>query len=291
MFLYLYNIYYLCNLNVFSVKIKEVVNALERFAPLPLQAGFDNAGLQIGLTEAEVSGALLCLDVTEQIVDEAIGLGCNLIVSHHPLIFHKLARIIGEDDVQRTVMKAIENHVTIVSMHTNLDSAKGGVNHKMAEKMGLNRLRFFGKEQTVEVPAADEQEKPMIVEGGEGVIGEFVEPMAADDFIIMLKRVFNVECVMANQLLRREIKTVALCGGSGAFLLSEAIAQKADAFVTGEMSYHDYFGHDQEIQIAVIGHYQSEQFTNEVFREIIERECPGVKCYLTKTNTNPIIYL
>jgi dinuclear metal center YbgI/SA1388 family protein len=273
------------------VKIIEVVNALERFAPLPLQAGFDNAGLQIGLTEAEVSGALLCLDVTEQIVDEAVGLGCNLIVSHHPLIFHKLARIIGENEVQRTVMKAIENHVTIVSMHTNMDSAKGGVNHKIAEKMELDHVRFFGKEQTVEAPVADGQQTATIVEGGEGVIGEFKEPMAADDFIIMLKRVFDVECVMANQLLRREIKSVAVCGGSGSFLLPEAIAQKADAFVTGEMNYHDYFGHDQEIQIAVIGHYQSEQYTNEVFREIIKKQCPGVKCYLTKTNTNPIIYL
>lgn len=273
------------------MKIIEVVNALERFAPLPLQAGFDNAGLQIGLTEAEVSGALLCLDVTGQIVDEAIGLGCNLIVSHHPLIFHKLARIIGENEVQRTVMKAIENHVAIVSMHTNMDSVKGGVNHKMAEKMELRELRFFGKEQTVEVPAADGQHEPVTVEGGEGVIGEFEEPMAADDFIIMLKRVFDVECVMANQLLRREIKSVALCGGAGSFLLPEAVARKADAFVTGEMSYHDYFGHDQEIQIAVIGHYQSEQFTNEVFRDVINKQCPGVKCHLTKTNTNPIIYL
>lgn len=273
------------------MKIREVVYALERFAPLPLQAGFDNAGLQVGLTEAEVSGALLCLDITEQIVDEAIGLGCNLIVSHHPLIFHKLARVVGENDVQRTVMKAIENHIVIVSMHTNMDCAKGGVNHKIAEKMGLDNLRFFGKEQIVEAPAMEGEATPVMVEGGEGVIGEFERPMAADDFIIMLKRVFNVECVMANQLLRRDIKTVAVCGGSGSFLLQEAVTQKADAFVTGEMQYHDYFDHEQEIQIAVIGHYQSEQYTNEVFREIIEDQCPGVKCYLTKTNTNPIIYL
>lgn len=273
------------------MKIREVVNALERFAPLPLQAGYDNAGLQVGLTEAEVSGALLCLDVTEGVVDEAIALGCNLIVSHHPLIFHKLARIVGEDEVQRTVMKAIVNQVAIVSMHTNMDSAKGGVNYKIAEKMGLSRLKPLGKEQQAEASSAGEQGCPIMVQGSEGVIGELAPPMAADDFIIMLKRVFNVECVMANRLLRREIKTVALCGGSGSFLLSEAVGRGADAFVTGEMHYHDYFGHDQQIQIAVIGHYQSEQYTNEVFRDIIERDCPGVRCYLSKINTNPIIYL
>lgn len=129
------------------------------------------------------------------------------------------------------------------------------------------------------------------MEGGEGVIGELPEAIAADDLIIMLKRAFDVESVMANQLLRRPIRTVALCGGAGDFLLDEAIRQGADAFVTGEMHYHQYFGHEQQIQIAVIGHYQSEQFTNEIFRDIITKECPGVKCYLTRTNTNPIIYL
>ena len=96
---------------------------------------------------------------------------------------------------------------------------------------------------------------------------------------------------MANQLLRRPIRRIAVCGGAGDFLLDEAIVHGADAFVTGEMHYHQYFGHEQQIQIAVIGHYQSEQFTNEVFRDVIEKQCPGVKCYLTRTNTNPIIYL
>lgn len=272
------------------MKIIEVVNALERFAPLPLQASWDNAGVQTGLTEAwEVSGALLCLDVTERIVDEAIARGCNLIVSHHPLIFHKLARLSGEDYVQRTVMKAIENHICIVSMHTNMDAARGGVNFKIAEKMGLKGLRFFGTQQQATTTGEDGEKQT--VDGGDGVIGTLPEAMAADDFVLMLKRTFDVECVMANELLRRPIARVALCGGAGDFLLPDAIAAGADAFVTGEMHYHQYFGHEQEIQIAVIGHYQSEQFTNEIFRDIILENCPGVKCCLTQTNTNPIIYL
>ncbi len=262
------------------MKIKEVVNALERFAPLPLQADFDNAGLQVGLTEAELSGALLCLDVTEKIVDEAISLGCNLIVAHHPLIFHALKCISDQNDVQRTVIKAIEHHITIVAMHTNLDSAKGGVNYKIAEKMGLENLSFIGTEQMVDG-----------VDGGEGVIGSFSEPMAADDFVLMLKKVFEVECVQANELLRRPIRRVALCGGSGSFLLNNALEAGADAFVTGEMHYHEYFGMEQRIQLAVIGHYQSEQFTNEIFRQVIEAQVSGAKCYLTQVNTNPIIYL
>ena len=264
----------------YDVKIKEVVFALERFAPLPLQESYDNAGLQVGLTEVEASGALLCLDVTPKIVDEAVACGCNLIVSHHPLIFHKLAHITDEDEVQITIRKAIENHVTVVSMHTNMDSAQGGVNHKIAEKLGLNDLRFFGKQNTVDG-----------VQGGDGVIGEFDEPIAADDLIIMLKRDFDVECVMANELLRRPISKIAICGGAGSFMLDDAITAGADAFITGEMHYHEYFGRNQQIQIAVIGHYQSEQYTNEIFKTIIEDKCPGVECKLTKINTNPIIYL
>lgn len=261
------------------MKIKEVVDALERFAPLPLQESYDNAGLQVGLTEAEVSGALLCLDVTEAVVDEAVALGCNLIVSHHPLIFHALKHVTYENDVQCAVAKALKNDVTVVSMHTNMDNAPGGVNFKIAEKMGLEGCRFFAQKAVCGIDC------------GSGVIGSLPEQVAADDFIIMLKRTFDVECVQCNQLLRRPIKTVAVCGGAGSFLLGDAIAEGADAFVTGEMHYHEYFGHEQDIQIAVIGHYQSEQFTNEIFKEIIERECKGVKAYLTKTNTNPIIYL
>ena len=272
-----------------SVKIYQVVDALEHYAPLPLQEGYDNAGLQVGLTEAvEVSGALLCLDVTETVVDEAIRKGCNLIVSHHPLIFRKLARISDENYVQRTVRKAIKNDITIVSMHTNMDAAKGGVNFKIAEKLGLRNLRFFGGEKEIDG-----------VKGGEGVIGEITDEtdtlhadgIAADDLVLMLRERFQAECVQCNQLLRRPIRKVALCGGAGSFLLDAAIAAGADAFITGEMHYHEFFGHEQEIQICVIGHYQSEQFTSEIFRSIITEKCPGVKCEISEVNTNPIIYL
>ena len=265
------------------MKINKVVDALEQYAPLPLQEGYDNAGLQVGLTETvEVSGALLCLDVTEQVVDEAIEKGCNLIVSHHPLIFRKLARIADENYVQRTVRKAIKHDIAIVSMHTNMDAATGGVNFKIAEKLGLKHLQFFAGEKEVDG-----------VKGGEGVMGEVSEAAgwAADDLVLLLREKFGAECVQCNQLLRRPIRRVALCGGAGSFLLDAAVAAGADAFITGEMHYHEFFGHEQEIQICVIGHYQSEQFTSEIFKSIIEEKCPGVKCFISEVNTNPIIYL
>jgi dinuclear metal center YbgI/SA1388 family protein len=260
------------------VKIQDVVVALERFAPLPLQEGFDNAGLQVGLTETDVSGALLCLDVTEAVIDEAISLGCNLIVSHHPLLFHPLKQISDKNDVQRMVRKAIRNDITILSMHTNIDNAVGGVNYKIAEKLGLEECQLFCEKQVGDI------------QGGSGVVGVFTEPMGAKAFIRRMKAVFGVMCVMGNELLQRPIRKVAICGGAGSFLLPEAIAMGADAFITGEMHYHEYFAHEQEIQIAVIGHYQSEQYTAELFAEILHASCPELKTYITSINTNPIHY-
>ncbi len=256
-----------------------MLSALERFAPLPLQESWDNAGLQVGLTETEVSGALLCLDVTEQIVDEAVRKGCNLIVSHHPLLFRGLKTISDLTDVQRTVMKAIQQQICVVSMHTNMDNAKAGVNFKIAEKLGLQQVQFFAS-KTVDG-----------IEAGSGVVGMLTEPLAAYDFVKAVKKAFDVECALCNQLLRRPIQKVAICGGAGDFLLDAALAEGADAFITGEMHYHQYFGYEQRIQICVIGHYQSEQFTTEIFRDIILRECSGVKTCIAETCTNPILYL
>lgn len=260
------------------MKIKDVIEALERFAPLPLQEDWDNAGLQVGLTEAEVSGVLLCLDVTEEVVDEAVQKGCNIIVSHHPLIFRGLRCVSDANYVQRSVIKAIKNDIVIVSMHTNLDAAQGGVNHKMAEKLGLQNVRFLNPQMKAGV------------ECGVGVIGELPEAMPAADFLALVKKTFKTGCVISNPLLGRPVKTVALGGGACGEFLGDAIAVKADAFVVGEMRYHDYFGHDDEIQIATIGHYESEQYTMELMRDVIAESCKGVTCAITEVNTNPLRY-
>ena len=109
--------------------------------------------------------------------------------------------------------------------------------------------------------------------------------------MLKVKKAFGVECAMTNELLRRKVSRVAICGGAGDFLLDEAVAAGADAFITGEMHYHQYFGYEQRVQICVIGHYQSEQFTTEVFRDIISERCPGVRTEIAETCTNPIYYL
>ena len=364
------------------MKIKEIVSALDRFAPLPLQDGFDNAGLQIGLTEAEATGALLCLDVTEAVLDEAIALGCNLVISHHPLIFKGYKSIIGKDYVERCILKAIRNDMVLYAAHTNLDNAKGGVNYKIAEKIGLKHLQvlepkrnsllklvtfvpieqaervrkalfaagcgniggydscsynlkgegtfragenthpFCGsigelhREEEVRIEtilpsykkgevvrallSAHPYEEPAFdlyplenewTQAGAGIVGELETPETELEFLKRIKKIFEVECVKHNRLTGREIQKVALCGGAGAFLIPQAIRSGADIFITGEIKYHDYFGHEDEILLAEIGHYESEQYTKEIFYSIIRDLFPNFALHLSKINTNPIKYL
>jgi len=258
------------------VKIKEIIKALEVFAPLPLQEGYDNAGLQVGLSEAECSGALLCLDVTEAVLEEAVSKGRNLVVAHHPLVFRPLKHVTDQTYVERCLRFAIKNDIAIYAAHTNLDNAEGGVNFEIAERLQLQGVKMLLDNGNG---------------GGSGVIGELAEPMASEDFVAKVKAVFNVECAMCNAYLSRPIRKVALCGGAGDFLLLDALANDADAFITGEMHYHQYFGMEDKLQIVVIGHYQSEQFTMNLIQKILDEKFPQLQTTITSVNTNPIQYI
>ena len=262
------------------MNVKEVAQTLERFAPLPLQESYDNAGLQIGLTDAqEVSGVLLCLDVTEAVIDEAKAMGCNLIVSHHPLMFRPVKRIDGQTMVTRCIAKAIAANIAIYSAHTNLDNADDGVNYCIAGHIGLIETSPLR-------PVNDGGQD------GSGLIGILPEPMAADAFLKLIKDEFKVKCLMHNGCSpTRLIKKVALCGGAGDFLLDDAIAAGADAFLTGEMGYHHFFGYENRICIGVLGHYQSEQYTVDLLAEILHKYLPDLRIEKTSIDTNPIQYL
>ncbi len=261
------------------MKIRDIIGALEQFAPLSLQDDFDNAGMQIGLTvDAESSGVLLCLDVTEEVLEEAKAKGCNLVVSHHPLLFHSMKKITGEDYVQRCVISSIRNGVNIYSAHTNLDNAPGGVNYQIAETIGLTDI----------LPLRAHSE---VAGAGSGVIGCLPEAMDREDFIVMIKERFDVGSVRFNSWNGEQVSKVALCGGAGAFLIPDAIRQGADVFVTGEIGYHRFFGYDEVIQLMEIGHFESERYTIDLLENIIKTRCPGVKLLKTEVETNPMNYL
>lgn len=259
------------------MKIRQITSALEEFAPLALQDGYDNAGLQIGLAkDAEATGALLCLDVTEDVVDEAIQRGCNLIVSHHPLIFRPLKHITGSDYIERTIIKAIKNDISIYSAHTNLDSAENGVNYKIAEKLGVQNIEWLN-------PKGDC--------AGEGIIGTLPAPMPKEQFLEKVKDTFCLSSLRINRWTGETVSRVALCGGAGAFLIPNAIAKGADAFLTGEIGYHRFFGYDSTILLMELGHFESEQYTTEILKKVIADVAPELPIFTTSVNTNPIKYL
>ena len=257
------------------MKLREVIAALEHLAPLRLQDEWDNSGLQVGFPEAEIDSVLVCLDITEAVVDEAIAAKCNLIVSHHPLIFKALRQVSDATYQQRCVVKALAAGISIYSAHTSLDNAPGGVNHRIAALLGLQKLRWLS-------PRDGE-------DAGSGLVGELPasEPDAA--FLARVQRTFGVQCLQHSALDGRQVRRVAVCGGAGAFLLHDAVCAGADCFLSGEFHYHDYF-ENQGVLLAELGHYQSEQFTQDLLLEYLHKTCPGLTVRKTAINTNPICY-
>lgn len=257
------------------MKIRQIIDALEDFAPLALQDGFDNAGLQIGLTkDVDATGVLLCLDVTEAVIDEALSRGCNMVVSHHPLLFHPLKSITGKDYVERVVIKAIQNNIVLYAAHTNLDNAPGGVNYKMAEKLQLTVLEWLEPKQGME--------------GGSGLVGELPTAMTQQAFVKRVKETFRVDSIRYNEWKGQQVKRVALCGGAGAFLIPKAIEKGADVFITGEIGYHRFFGYEDSILLMELGHYESEQYTLELLHDIVVKAAPELPICFTAVKTNPI---
>lgn len=257
------------------MRLKEIVAALERLAPLRLQDEWDNSGLQVGFPESEISGILVCLDITEAVVDEAVAKGANLIVSHHPLLFKPLRQVSDATYQQRCVVRALSAGISIYSAHTSLDNAPGGVNHRIAQLLGLQDLRWL-------VPLAGE-------DAGSGLVGVLPQPETDQAFFARVKRLFGVQCLRHSATDGRQIRRVALCGGAGAFLLRDAIAAGADCFLSGEFHYHDYF-ENGGVLLCELGHYQSEQYTRDLLQEYLAANCPGVRVVKTDLDTNPTCY-
>lgn len=266
------------------MKIREITDAIEQYAPLRLQEEWDNAGIQVGNPDADITGALLCTDATEAVVAEAIDRGFNLVIAHHPLIFRGLKKIMGRTPVERAVAMAIKHDITIYSAHTNMDSAWQGVSFRMADKIGMKNVRFLDDNP---VDAYGEQES---TSAGCGVIGD-IEPMAAREVLKRVKAAFEVGAVRYSGDGDSIISRVALCGGAGGFLLDKAVAQGAQLYVTADMRYHDFLDNAQRIVVADIGHYESEHFTKEIFLEIIQKKNPTFAVDFAKKETNQVNYL
>lgn len=263
--------------------VKDITNLLEELAPLSWAEEFDNVGLLVGDPQSTVSGILVSLDTLENVVEEAIAKNANMIVSFHPIIFKGLKQLTPTDYVSKVVLKCIHNGISIYSMHTALDNASLGVNHEIAERLGL---------QKVEVLINNPNLKPQTPDGalGMGRIGLLPEAMEERDFLKHLKAIFSTPCIKHSQLVGKKIKKVAVLGGSGAFAIDNAKYCKADAYVTSDLKYHDFFKAENNILLADIGHYESEQFTKNLLVGYLKKKIPNFAISLSESNTNPIKY-
>ncbi len=364
------------------LKIRDIITFLETIAPQGNQESYDNCGLLTGNEDWTVTGILTTLDCTENVIDEAIDRKCNLIISHHPIIFKGLKKITGQNYVERTVIKSIKNDVAIYAIHTNLDNVYKGVNGKIAEKLRLINTRILSpkrntlsklvtfapvesahniltalhhagagtigkykncsfssvgigsflptgnanpaigiidkiekvEEQRIEVLFPTLLENKILSclksahpyeevayyisnlenenqEVGAGMVGELEtseEPLA---FLSRLKSVLNTPSIRHTSILNKTIKKIALCGGSGSFLLQDAIRSRADLYISSDFKYHEFFDADNKIVIADIGHYESEQFTKELLKDVLTEKFPTFAINFSITPTNPISYL
>ena len=364
------------------MKLKELCSCLEEWAPLAYQESYDNSGLILGDDSVELTGVLVSLDCVEDVVDEAIARGCNLIVSHHPIVFKGLKSLTGKSYVERTLLKAIKNDIALYAIHTNLDNIHTGVNKMLADKIGLvntqvlapkkelikqlvtyvptlnaefvrnelfkigagafaeysessfsvsgngtfkgseNSNPVLGKKGIREEPIEERIEIvfPAFMESlvlstlkkyhpyeevaysvftidnenkniGSGMIAELLEPQNPLDFLKLLKKNLKADGIRYTSVVNKQIKKVAICGGSGSFLLQAAIRSGADIFITGDFKYHEFFDAENKILIADVGHYESEQYTKDLIADFLSEKFPKFAIHLSEVNTNPINYL
>ena len=364
------------------MKISEITSCLEKFAPLKYQESYDNAGLIVGDKNTEIEKALICVDVTEKIIGEAIETKSKLVIAHHPLIFNGIKKITGKNYVERIIIKAIKNDIAIYAAHTNFDNSFYGVNSILSKKIGLTNTKILNAKSDVlrklvtfcplnkaeevrnalfEVGAGHignydscsfntsgegsfkalndakpyvgeinklhfEKEvrietiysvynEPKIINSllkthpyeevaydiyplknnfnkvGAGMIGELEREESEKDFLLRIKKIVKIECIKHSEFLGKKIKKVAVCGGSGSFLISDAIASGADIFITSDVKYHQYFDADNKIIIADIGHYESEQFIKELLLSILKKNFPNFAARISEVNTNSVNYL
>jgi dinuclear metal center YbgI/SA1388 family protein len=278
-----------------KLRIHEIVSAFEAVAPLALQESYDNSGLIVGEMGTQVSKALLCLDSTDAVVDEAIAKGCDLIIAHHPIVFGGLKRFTGSDYVQRALIKAIRNNIAIYACHTNLDNVlRGGVNERIAQQLGFEAervLRPIGADLGSFVGIGGLDDSDVVRTAGAGVLCNLQKPMNVLDFLQHVKAKMGVDVVKYTKCDVDMVRKVAICGGAGSFLIGDALRAGADAFITSDVKYHEFFDAEGKMLLCDIGHYESEKYTIDLFSNILSAKFPKFATIFAGTITNPIDYL
>ena len=256
--------------------IGDIIKPIEEFAPLSLQESYDNAGLIVGRLDDELrGGVLLAVDVTEEVIAEAVEKGCGLIITHHPIIFHPLKRLNSASVVERCVEMAIRNNIALYACHTNLDSAPNGMSWRVGEMLGLKDMEVL---------------QPTSEGAGFGVVGTLAEPIVEGDFLKRVKQTFSVEALRHSALLGREVKRVAICTGAGASLMAEAKASGCDIYLTADLKYNDFYTPDSHFVVVDMGHFESEFCVIAILFDILSKIFINFALHKSAQSKNPVHY-
>ncbi|WP_418982962.1 Nif3-like dinuclear metal center hexameric protein [Alistipes sp.] len=265
------------------MQIKQITDLIERFAPLAWQESYDNAGLIVGRPDQEVHAALLAVDVTEEVLDEAERTGCDLVITHHPIVFHALKRFNSADAVQRCVERAIRRGIALYACHTNLDSAPGGMSWRLAELLGVGGLTVL--QPALLQPAGEEAQV------GFGVVGDLAQPVGTVEFMRRMQRKLDVRVVRYSDPATPEVRRVAVCTGAGASLIGEARRAGADLYVTADLKYNDFMTPDKALTVADIGHFESEYCAIQLLFDILSKNLITFAVRKSEDSRNPVNYL
>ena len=267
------------------LRVSEILDYITEVAPLKWQESYDNSGLLVGNPNVLVDKVLLAIDVTEEVIDEAIDNSIHLIISHHPLIFKGLKNILADDVTGKMIMKAIKHDISIAAMHTNLDNSFYGVNRILAEKIGLKDLQILRPNYIESQGFTDSCSQV-----GSGMVGYFETEISENDFLKLIKERLNVSAIRHSRFLNRKISKVAICGGSGAFLIDDAKRCEADVYLTADMKYHDFFEANGKMLLVDAGHFETEQFTKQLIADIILKKNPKFAVQISSVKTNSVHY-
>ena len=259
------------------MKVREVTAVIEEFAPLSLQESYDNSGLIVGRLDDEVNKALLAVDVTEEVLAEAVAEGCDMIITHHPIVFHPMKRFNSASVTERCVEEAIRRGIVLYAAHTNLDSAPQGMSWRVAEMLGLENLEVL---QTTNDAGA-----------GFGVVGELPNAMPSEEFMRSVMERFGVKALRHSDIVREEVRRVAICTGAGASLIDVARESGADLYLTADLKYNDFMRHENRIILADMGHFESEYCAIQILFDILSKKLCIFAVRKSVCSRNPVSYM
>lgn len=364
------------------MKAKEIISIIEAIAPLALQESFDNSGIIVGDKEQAIRGVMICLDVTMPVIEEAIMKNCNMIISHHPMLFNSIKKIVAKSEKSDLIIKAIKHDIVIYAAHTNIDSSLPGVSYILGKALGLiemnilhqksdflskisvyvpdknagavreaifksgagcignydscsfnsqgfgtfrgndNSNPFVGDRNKIHIEqeskiefvvprylqskvlnalvAVHPYEEPAfditpisnkMTTTGMGVIGSLDYNINEFEFLKKVKEIIGIQSLRHSKLRGKEIKKVAICGGSGGGFIKDAIRANADMFLTAELKHNEFIDYQNDILLADIGHYESECLIKNLIRDILIKKNSNFAILISETEENPVSYM